>query len=390
MRRSRLAVFARAVFVGLCACAAVNAQGPSPARAPERLVVQVEYFKGAPLSYETVPGGSWFGRFGLTPAASARAAEETVRAVDVKTRPDGARVEIKVGVYVGARHFDRLDEVGTYYASAGETVDATDLERFGVKPFRMTVLRVSDAAVAPPTIVNRTQSIEAVVSEFETSPMPRVTVTLRNLSSKRILAAELNEVFDGKELINTYLAGQEGKALMGPGGTSQKSMVAITGRPTQTDWMPETAESVVVTSAVFDDYTYEGDVHTAASKRAWDEGERVQLPRLLALVREARASSRGAATPDAVKRFRAKLSALSYDAPAQSVDSIMKAYAGLKPADREQVESAISVSMHELRRGLLDDMKRFGDASATATPEDDFGEWLKSKQERFEQWLARL
>ena len=90
MRRSRLAVFTCAVFAGLFACAvAASAQeqqqaaAPAPATvasAPARLVVQVEYFKGAPPAYVSVPNGSWFGRFGTTPAAAAPPAAGTVGA----------------------------------------------------------------------------------------------------------------------------------------------------------------------------------------------------------------------------------------------------------------------------------------------------------------------
>jgi hypothetical protein len=393
MRRSRLAVFACLSFAMLFACAVASGQEQTPTpqqpRAPERLVVQVEYFKGMPLAYESVPGGSWFGRFALTPAAAARAPADTVLAVDVKTRMDDGRVEIKVGVHVGAQHFDRLDEVATYHATAGETVVASDLERFGVGPFRMTVLRVSDTLSAAPTIVNRTQSIEAVVSKFDPSPLPRATVTLRNLSSKKVLAVDMRQVIDGKEKIFSFVSERDGKILMEPGGTAEKKFVASRGNATQTDFTPQAIESVVVASAVFDDYTYEGDVHAAARKRAFDEGERLQLPRLVALLRETR-GARGDATADALKRLKEKLSAVDENAPAPSVDAIMKGYSELKPADRELVEGTFSVSMHEARRTLLDELQRFESDFKRDPAANDFGAWLKSRRERFEQWLARL
>ena len=396
MRRSRLAVFACVSFAVLFARVAATGQESSASaslrqqpRSPERLVVQVEYFKGAPLAYESVPGSSWYGRFAVTPAASTRAPADTVLAVDVMTRMDGGQVEIKVGVHVGARHFDRLDEVATYHASAGEEVVAGDLERFGVGPFRMRVLRVSETLSAAPTIVNKTQSIEAVVTQFDSSPLPRATVTLRNLSSKRVLAVDMRQVLDGKEKIFSFVAERNGKILMEPGGTAEKKFVATKGNATQTDFTPEAFESIVVASAVFDDYTYEGDVHAAARKRAFDEGERLQLPRLVALLSETRAA-RGDATPDALKRFREKLSALDDNAPARSVDAIMKAYADLKQGERELAVAAMSASMHEAKRSLLDDLSRFESDFKRDPAANDFGAWLKSRRERLEQWLARL
>ena len=389
MRRSHLAIFACAAFVVLFASAFAAGQEQPSARVPQKLVVQVKSFKGEHPAYETVPGSSWFGRFALTPSASTRAASDTVLAVDVKTRMDGGRVELKVGVHVGARNFDRLDEVGTYYAAAGETIVASDLERFGVAPFRLKVLSVNETLSAAPTVVNNTQSIEAVVTKFDASPLPRATLTLRNLSPKKVIAVELRQVVNDRPRLFSFLMEQEGKVLMGPGATYDKRIGVTTGQATQGEFTPQAVESVVVTSAVFDDYMYEGDVHAAARKRAFDEGERLQLPRIVAVLRDARAA-RGVATTDAIKKFRERLSAISDDAPPKSVEAIMKGYAELKPADRELVETAMSVTMHESRRLLLDDLQRFETDFARAPAENDFAAWLKSKRERFEQWLARL
>ncbi|HVF67457.1 MAG TPA: hypothetical protein VM914_07330 [Pyrinomonadaceae bacterium] len=393
MRTSRLATFARVALACVLTCVAAlaqdNSQEKQVVRAPNRLVVQVEYFKGAPLSYMSVPNGSWFGRFGLTPAASTRAPADTVLAVDVKTRMLDGRVEIKVGVHVGAQHFDRLDEVATYSASAGETVVASDLERFGVEPFRMKVLSVNDTLSAAPTIVNKTQSIEAVVSKFEPQPLPRAVVTLRNLSSKRVLAVELRQVVDGRERIISSLMERDGKVLMEPGGTYDRKVGATTGHSTQDEFTPTAVESVVIASAVFDDYTYEGEVGEAARKRAMDEGERLQLPRIVALLRAARAA-RGPVTAETLKQFRERLTAIDDLAPARSLDAIMKAYPELKQEGRGWVESAFAVSMHESKRELLDDLKRFEAAFARDPGANDFRAWLKPHQERFEQWLARL
>jgi hypothetical protein len=91
-----------------------------------------------------------------------------------------------------------------------------------------------------------------------------------------------------------------------------------------------------------------------------------------------------------LKRLKEKLSAVDDDAPAPSVDAIMKGYSELKPADRELVEGTFGVSMHEARRTLLDDLQRFESDFKRDPAANDFGAWLKSRRERFEQWLARL
>jgi hypothetical protein len=391
MRRKLLVHFACALAVGLSSAVAAG-QDAAP-RAQGKLVVQVEYFKGAPPAFEPVPGSAWYGRFATQGTPQPRSAADTVLAVDVKTRLEGERVVIKVGVHVGERQFDRLEEVGTYYAAVGEKVAAADLEGVGVVPFIFKVLRVNDADTAAPTVSNKTQSIEAVITEFTPTPLPRAKLTLRNLSSKRVRAVYLRQVLNGRERVSSYAAERGGKTIMEPGGTYERDIGITTGQSSRADFTPEAIDSIVVVTAVFDDYTYEGEAEPAASKRALDEGERVQLARLVALVREARAAAaaaRGAETPEAVRVFKSKLAAIGYDAPPTSVDAIVKSYPELGPGARENAKIAIEVSMHAVRRELLDDLEGFERKFLSAPAENSFKDWLKAKQDRFEQWLARL
>ena len=388
MERKLLVRLACALLVSLAASHA-GAQETAPPAPQTRLVVQVEYFQGAPLSFESVPGSSWYARFGVNDDGKARAAADRILAVAVKTRLDGGRVEIKVGVHVGERHFDRLDEVATYTAAAGETVEARDLARFGVVPFVFKVLSVSDRAAAPPRVVNNTQSIEAAVTEFTTSPLPRARLALRNLSSKRVRAIALRQVLNGRPRGEGFLRESEARMLIEPGGTCERRIGMTSGQSSPAEFAPDAVESVIIDSAVFDDYTYEGDVVPAARKRAFDDGERAQLPRLLALVREAQAA-RDVAPPEVVRRFRSQLAALDYSAPAPAVEAIMQFYPQLAPTGRVMVKSAFEVSMHQMRRLLLDDLGEFEKKFQAAPAEHSFKRWLRAKQGKFEEWLSRL
>lgn len=388
MKMRPLASLGRAVAACLFASLGAAAQ-EAPAPAPNRLVVQIEYFKGAPLAYQPVPGSAWYARFGRTPTTQPRAAADTVRAVDVASRLDGERVEIRVGVHVGAQYFDRMDEVGTYRAAVGETVTASDLEAVGVVPFVFRVLRVNDSSASAPTVVNKTQSIEAAVTEFRPSPLPRGKLTLRNLSSKRVRAVYITQVIGGRNRQETYAVEREGKFIMEPGGTFEKGFGATEGAASGADFTPVTVESVVVGAAVFEDYTYEGEPAPVARKRALDEGERLQLRRLVALLREAQAAP-DADAPEAAGRFRAKLTAVGVEPPQSAVDAILNSYPDLKPAEREGVKRSIEVSMHRLRRELLDDLAGFEKSLRAAPSENGFKLWLRERQERYAAWLSRL
>lgn len=354
-----------------------------------KLIVEVEYMKGAPLAYEKVPGGSWYGRFGRVRTPQPRAASDTVLAVDVQTRLEGRRVEIKVGVRVGEKHFDRLDAVATYTASEGEAVVARDLERVGVAPFSFKVLRVNEAALAPPLVVNKTQSISASVAEFHPMPLPRVRLTLTNLSSKGVRAVYLRQVVGGRERTVSYAMEHEGKILIEPGGTYDKVIRTVVGESSSDNFTPASAESVVVAAVVFDDYTFEGEPWPAATKRAFDEGERLQLRRIIPLLGDARAAG-DAETPEAVRSFAAKLSAMDDNVQQSSVDAILKSYPDLNPTERAGVRPVIESSMHRLRRELLDGLAQFEKNFSSAPGKNSFNEWLAAKQAGYQQWLSRL
>ncbi len=379
----------RALAVCLLSTLAASAQeapAASPQSKPGRLVVRVVYKKGAEPAYEDVPGGAWYGLFGRSPTAAERPAAEMVRAVDVKTKLDEGRVVLKVGVYVGSRFFDRLEEVATYTAAAGETVEARDLERFGVEPFVFKVLRVNASDTAAPVVVNRTQSIAAAVTDFKPEPLPRAKVTLTNLSSKRVRAVMLEEVLNGRPRVSSYVFEPEGKPLMEPGGTYERKVGVTDGRASGAGFTPAAIDTVVIAAVVFEDYTFEGDAVWASRKASMDEGTRVQLPRLLQLVREARASG-DVETAGAVRRFRAALTALDDAAPQASLDKLLTARPSPGGSDPR---IGVEVSMNIVRRGLLKDLERFEKKFEAAPAGNSFEGWLAEQQARFEAWLARL
>jgi hypothetical protein len=307
----------------------------------------------------------------------------------VKTTLEGERVELKVGVHVGGRFFDRLDGVATYTLAPGETIEARDLERFGVRAFVFKVLRVAASDTAAPAVDNRTQSIAAAVTAFKPDPLPRAKVTLTNLSAKRVRAVAMQTVVDGRRRTSIFAFEREGRPLMEPGGTYERNVGITDGSTAGAGFTPISIEGLVVLAVVFEDYTFEGDAESAARKACMDEGERLQLPRLLRLVR----GSQGAGdveTAEAVRRLREGLAALDDVAPQASVDAMLAAYAAPAPAYARNVREGIEVTMHLVRTELLNDLERFEKQQKAAPAADGFKRWLAEQQSRFEGWLARL
>ena len=390
MKQGLLANLGRALAVCLLSALAASAQeAPAPQPTPSRLVVQVVYKKGAKPAYLDVPGCAWYALFGDAPTPAPRAAADTVQAVDLKTKLVGGRVELKVGVHVGERFFDRLEEVATYTAAVGESVEVRDLERVGVAPFVFKVLRVGASDTAAPSVDNRTQSIAASVTGFTPDPLPRAKLTLTNLSPKRVRAVELRTVFDGRVRTSMLAFEPEGKPLIEPGGTYERKIGITDGHASNAGFTPQAVEGVIVLAVVFEDYTYEGDAESAARKMSMDEGERAQLPRLVQLVRSAHGAG-DVETVEAVRKFRASLVALDDAAPQTSVDAVLAAYPALVPAPAGNVRVGIEVSMHHVRTELLHDLERFEKKFQAAPADNSFKRWLQERQARFEGWLARL
>lgn len=397
MKQGLVAKLGRALAVCLLSTLGAAAQElPAPQPSQSRLVARVVYKTGAPPAYLDVPGCAWYAMFGDAPTPAPRAAADTVQAVDVKTKIDNGRVELKVGVHVGERFFDRLDEVATYTAAVGESVEARDLERVGVAPFVFKVLRVGASDTAAPNVDNRTQSIAASVTDFTPDPLPRAKLTLTNLSPKRVRAVELRTVFGGRVRTSMLAFEPEGKPLMEPGGTYVRKIGIIEGQDSNVGFTPQAVEGVIVLAVIFEDYTYEGDVESAARKMSMDEGERAQIPRLVHLIRRAR----DVESAEGLRRFRASLVALDDAAPQTSVDAVLAAYPTLSPPHAgnvplgievsENVRGSIEVSMHHVRTELLHDLERFEKKFQTAPADNSFKRWLAEQRARFEGWLARL
>lgn len=387
MKVITLAKLGRALAVCLLSTLVASAQDApaAPQPKPDKLVVQVVYKKGAKPAYQDVPGGSWFGLFGRIATPTPRSERDIVSAVDVKSKLDEGRVVLKVGVYVGGHFFDRLEEVATYTAAVGETVEARDLERFGVEPFVFKVLRVGASDTAPPVVVNRTQSIAAAVTDFKSDPLPRAKVTLTNLSSKRVRAVAL-EIFNGRSGVSSLAFEPEGKPLMEPGGTYERKVGITDGRASEASFTPEAMDSVIIVAVIFEDYTFEGAAVWAARKAGMDEGKRVQLPRLLRLIREAREAG-DVETAETVRRFRAALAALDDVAPQASLDTLLAAYPSRRDSNPRY---GVEVSMNLVRTELLKDLERFEQKFEAAPAGNSFEGWLAGQQARLEAWLARL
>jgi len=175
---------------------------------------------------------------------------------------------------------------GTYLIHEGETVRPTELERFGIEPFEISVVDARPVAIRPserPFITNRTQSLRVVGLE---RAMDTYRLTLKNVGEKTI--AQFNVLHRG--------AGYSTGGIQ-PGSVHE---VQLSGPRMQ-------EEGITIRGVVFEDGTFEGDAQEEALVfLAGRQGQRIQAPSVLARIRETMEAG-DAELPAAFERLEAGL-----------------------------------------------------------------------------------
>lgn len=394
MKRTRTTILlALALLVCAFAPGAVAAQAPD-APPPPGLVLEVVYFPGKPPAYLAVSSATswgeraWYALFARVPSWQPPPGFTPVRAVNIVPREEGGRVRVNVELLTNETPHDKGVPVTSLLIAENERVVVRQLENFGVVPFTLAVVRRSAAPVAPPAVVNKTRSVE-VVSEPDEAKPGGLKLKLRNLSDKSVVGLQVEEFRGGGAATTAVPRGREGRALIEPGGVYEFRLSGKGGSVTPDGYIPDDPESVLVAGAVFSDGSYEGKAEVAATVKAFNAGNKLQLARVVQLLRAA-AGAADVNSPQAVAALRARAVALDARAEAAVVEELLKVFHDPTPAQREEVRVQVEVSMNGVKKDLLGGLTDFEQARQAAPAQSDFREWLKTRLKRYEQWLARL
>lgn len=386
----------------LCQVLAVRATTASRQQqnhpAPTGLALEVTYYKDKPPAYATVPGpdaklnGAWYGLFRRVPSWQPSVEDLPVRAVNVISRLEGDAVRIVVSVYLGVKLFEKEQRVAAYRVRENEEISVEGLSRFGVEPFEIRVVRVNPLAVGPPSIVNRTESIEVVGVKVNDTTFPSYTVTLRNVSNKSVDALGVKVFADGRPDGISLPFGKQGRYLIAAGATQDIFVLgAKTALATPEGYLPDSPshQEILIHTAVFDDGSYEGEVKTAADFRAFKAGSKIQIARLLTLIEEAlNWSEPNVAT--ALERLKAKVASLSTTVEPTALNDLLKEFPSFNKEGKAGLKQAVEVSLAGDRLGFLKRIEEFKKANGQADDPQAFRAWLSSTKEIYEQWLSRL
>ena len=385
--------------IGMLAIATVQGQKPigngqelSPP--PTNLVVEVYYYPKEAPAYMVVspanlpPGGSWFARFARVPGWQVPMGGSPVTAVDIKTLLVGDTVRVSISVFMGKLH-DELKSVAVVSLREGEKVRIPELARFGVEPFDVALVRVAPANPNLPQFVSKAPSIELVTIEANLSTLPSHRLVLRNASSRNVRAIMVRTL-QSKSIQTTRLPqGKEGAPLIPAGGTAEIIQRSITrATPSPGGYKPVTLENqtIEISTAIFDDGSFEGEAETAVRYLSFLKGQKAQLARVVALFQEA-SESREADPTSRLESLRTGVAQLKTDADPTVLQELLSDFPGL--TKKGELKDGMESEMHHIRKDVLNDIDRF-QAQHQTVDSNSLQTWLVAEHQRFANWLSRL
>jgi hypothetical protein len=254
-------------------------------------VLEVTYYKGSPFAFVPIGNNPWFGSFQRLPDWKPKPGETPIEAVELATRADEGAIKIRVTVFRG-KYFDIKDFIAEYELN-GKTLILEDLAKVGIVPFEVRLVAAPPTVSALPMLENKTRSLVVSV-EPTTATLPSFKVRILNSSAKPVLSVAYRTILNSRNAGSAAPRNRNGGALIEPGSTYEtvvrypvKLITISTGE------LPETRSGLTleIQAVVFADGSWEGEPLQAALFRAGKLGEKIQVTRIVELLRSPSAAS---------------------------------------------------------------------------------------------------
>lgn len=389
MRGRLTALFLMLTFLPYAAGAAAQEKAPL---APINLSLQVLIGKSPVPSYTPLgpPGTSWYNTYPRIPSWKEPKGTLPFRAVVLAHRREGDQAVVGVTIRRGKKFYDKTEFVAEHRAGLGETVTVGELAKFGFEPFSFKVVRREKVSIREIGVANLTHSIEVVSAEITDNKLIGVRLVLRNLSWKKVMGLKLDTRNEGRGGTIAWPLSTGGRILIEPGGEYEYILgFDGLGEEVAGGYVPEMPETVTVSSVLFADGSYEGELQPAANNAGNLAGYRLQLTRVLDLIRQSLASP-DVNTPEAVSRLREEVCALSREADSPVVEEVSASYPGLNEKERAALRDSVEVAMNWVRQEVLAALTSLEHQAASRKNSPRFREWLEERQKFFDKWLASL
>ncbi|MDT7778897.1 MAG: hypothetical protein QOC99_1409 [Acidobacteriota bacterium] len=393
MRRALLIYFA-CVLVTCLLAPLTKGQESARSQSPTKLSLKVLIFDGAAPTLYPVGDDEKTGMaaiikdFRRQPASRWRSDTHIDRAA-LFFRRDGERVRVTVFIYGDENSSNDGVKVAEYVMGEGEGRAVTQLADYGIEPLRVAVVRRAEVKLTPPRVENRTSAVEVTAIDVHEN-VPSFELTLRNASDKNIRAVEIREMRGRMSKGPPPLFDWRGMSLIEPGKTWKVTLeFGWNSKMTPEGHAVEPPDRVVINSVLFSDGGYEGDSLFAARAEAFKSGRRIQLTRLLEIMREWREPP-GIDTREVARELGARVEALECTAEWTAVTELAGLYPLVRGEELDKVKSSIEAGMEWQRSAVLNELKGFVTADNPASDPRVLRKWIKTRREKYEQLLAGI
>ena len=343
-----------------------QAQTPPP---QPKFSVEIPGMGGSPPAYVTLAGkevSSLLSEGNLRRIAGGDPNRRPPSALKLVFKIQGDSVLITASVFYG--DFDRsrtpasLDNlpqetVGSYSGKLNDSVQLSEMERFGLEPLTLKILTAQPQSSVRPQTLTKAPSVQMeIVGEDRTF----YKVALRNLSAKSVTALRVDMPENVGGTGQTADSGPP-KALIAPGAAYEfgfaipHSTTIVNGRHVENPLPP----FLTLEAVLFDDGSYEGDLQAAAELTAHRVGADAQRQRIHRLV-DAILSDPQPDDDARIKRFQSDVAQLTEDPDPPLVESTTSQFPGLSGQALEKVRTSLQSALHiekEIMARALEDFE---------------------------------
>lgn len=202
---------------------------------------------------------------------------DPVQAMDFKARLVGDKAEVMISLFTGKRFGENVEVIARIAISEGETIEVSDLKKFGFEPVAIKMLVTPTAVADVPLVTNPAPLLRTTVNSI-VATIPTLSVKFENGSPKAIMAFEWHTETDGRRLMSGVAQGKYGNALIVPGGLYEMNLKTNTR---DTDHNPVT---MVIGAVIYEDGSIDGSPQAAVAFLAYTEGRKRALEQLVPLL----------------------------------------------------------------------------------------------------------
>jgi hypothetical protein len=224
---------------------------------------------------------SWTPMFPRIDGFAERDGALAVMAVKYAGRRDETGLRMVVSVLRGPQHQQEL-EIARVTLTGSTPVPIPGLAAVGVRPVELWIEHGDLKRVYSPGVENRTAGLDVTSIEMLDGPPSIMLVAVRNVSAKPAVSYSVDLLGPGRRLLlAAWQALPSGQPVIEPGGSHTFRMnVANVPQP----------ELLAITSVQWTDGTYEGDPRPAALQWCRDAAGRVQIARIMTMLRASAAA----------------------------------------------------------------------------------------------------